>query len=79
VVEISGYPQPENPKVHGRRAGRQVCEALGLDPEMVRDITISFPVDGLVRVDVVGYVRRDESAELMEALTQYALVEVADA
>jgi hypothetical protein len=46
---------------------------------MVRDITISFPVDGLVRVDVVGYVRRDESAELMEALTQYALVEVADA
>ena len=67
--------QPKNPRVTVRSVGPKICEALGLDPSMVRDITIMLNVDDVPRVSVVGYVRRDECDALTKVLTEFKLVD----
>jgi RNA polymerase-interacting CarD/CdnL/TRCF family regulator len=72
------YPQPANPKMHGRSFAQRVCDALGLDSGSVRDLTIRIPVDDAVKVEVLAYVRRDEGDELLTVLSRYELVELVD-
>ena len=55
----------------GISTGTQVCEALGLDGQMVQRVTLVFDVDEVVRAYVRRLVTEDEVGQLKRVLERY--------
>lgn len=55
--------------------GKQVCEALGIDPSGVRSLTLKMKADDLAIVEIVRFIEVDEAGRLIETCSEYRLVE----
>ena len=53
---------------------QQLCEALGLDPLMVKSIRLTFDVNAVAQADVVLYLDKEHLDKLFPILKQYELV-----
>jgi hypothetical protein len=51
--------------------GKDICDALGLDPDMVRSVTIKFEVPSLVIAEVEQFIDKEQSEKLMKVLNAY--------
>lgn len=59
--------------VLGNTFGKELCEALGLDPELFRSLTIKATVGGMATVEVDRMVSADELPRLIQAIERYGL------
>jgi len=57
--------------ITGQAAGLEVCEALGLDPKLVRNIDIHFHLDDIVTATVETTVHVDHFPKIMKILKAY--------
>lgn len=62
-------------RAHGRRLGTAMCEALGLDPTYVRDITLRCHVQEAALVTLTMVVPTDAGDDMAEVLSEFHLVE----
>lgn len=58
--------------------GTRLCEALGLDPGKVTDITLDFPCAGIATATVTFQPTFDEADKLIEIVGQFELQERTD-
>lgn len=64
--------------VHGRTLGKQICEALGLDPHRIRSVTVECDVGQPALVHVTEYVSNGTAETVARRLRSYRLVEAVD-
>lgn len=53
---------------------QQLCEALGLDPEMVQSITLRFAACNVAQADIILFPDKKHLDRLVPILKQYDLV-----
>jgi hypothetical protein len=61
--------------VLGQNVGEEICDALGLDSDMVKSIDIHIAADAIVTATIESYLNRDDIQELVLVLKKYELVE----
>ena len=59
--------------VTGEELGKDLCKVLNLDPNKVKDITITGSAGGEAVVDVRMYISEEEGSLLKEVLKHYRL------
>jgi len=59
---------------HPDHFGERICEALGLDPGRVQEITLHIPLDGFVTVTVRQMVEHQYGENLLSELAEDNLV-----
>lgn len=58
---------------HGAILGAKFCEVLGIEPKMVKSITIEAAASNLVLAKIVRYISDDEFGGIIEAVGEYRL------
>jgi len=58
--------------------GKEICEALGLDPSMVIDIDLRIHADEPVYIDIHGYASKEQLAKGITCLKKYKLIDKDD-
>ncbi len=62
------------PLEHGQKAGKDICEALGLDPAYITRLEIVLSVGHAAHVNVTRFLSTTEMGELREVLEHYTLL-----
>lgn len=60
--------------VMGRDIGMQLCNILGLDPNLVADIKLNLERCSVATVEVTRVLTRDEADALIQVVEQYEFV-----
>jgi len=55
----------------GRQILRDLCKALGIDPSLVRKLTLEVPFDDVVTVTVERLVVKDQADAVTRVLTEH--------
>jgi hypothetical protein len=66
------------PVAIGRFIGREVCEALGLDPALVLEITIQIRSGEVVDSTAEMHVTEDQMRAVVDVLRRYHLEQIND-
>lgn len=62
--------------IKGMKIGKEVCEALGIPIEGIKDIEFRIPADDAVTVLITKYVSPESVTKVTEILKQYELHEI---
>lgn len=60
--------------VMGRDIGMQLCQILGLDPNLVGDIKLNLEPFSVATVEVTRVLTRDEADALVQVVEQYDFI-----
>ncbi len=57
--------------VSGRKLGKELCDVLGLDPNVVRSITITCPANYAATITVEQYAQHDDVTAIGDEVRKY--------